>query len=99
MKIERRESAPTGWATGAAKAAALCPLVSVRAPDRAPGVPGDLEDDRGDREADQRVRDRRAQRDHGRARDNRQTDVGIGAGMVAIGDERRAVERPASTGP
>jgi predicted DNA-binding protein len=58
---------------------------------RAPGVPGDLEDHAGDREADQRVRGLEPEADRGGARDDREARVGVGAGVLAVCDERRAV--------
>ena len=67
--------------------------VCVVAPaDGEPGLPGDAEDDQGDRQADQGVGDAEAECDDHCARDHREADVGVGAGVVAVGDQRRAVE-------
>jgi hypothetical protein len=66
--------------------------VGVLAANRAPGVPGDLEDHAGDPEADQRIGDWQAEGYHGGACDHGQTDVGIRTGVVAIGDQGCAVE-------
>lgn len=64
----------------------------------APGVPGDPEDRRRDREADQRIGNREAKHDDDCGGDYGQADVGVGAGMIAIGDQGRAVEAVSSTG-
>ena len=61
----------------------------------APGLPRDAQDDERDREADERVSDVQAERHDGGGRDDRQRDVGVGAGVFAVGDERGAVEPPA----
>lgn len=63
-----------------------------------PRVQGDPEDDRGDREADQRVGDRQADRDDRRRGDHGEADVGVGARVVAVGDQGRAVEAVAGAG-
>ena len=70
----------------------LLVLVRVAAAHGPPRVPGDLDNDDGDREPDQWVGDLQADRDRDRAGDHREADVGIGSGVVAVGDERRAVE-------
>jgi hypothetical protein len=70
----------------------------VAAADGAPRVPGDLEDDGGDREADQRVGDGEAEGDRGGAGDDGEADVGVRAGVVAVGDEGGAVEATAGGG-
>src|SRR6266536_1968465 len=57
---------------------------------RAPGVPGDLEDHHRDRKADDRITDRGAERNDGRAPNDAQRDEAINPGMVAVSDQRRA---------
>ena len=59
---------------------------------RLPGVPRDAQDHDRDREADQRIGDLEAERDDGGAGDDGQADVRVGAGVVAVGDQRGAVE-------
>jgi hypothetical protein len=63
--------------------------------DRAPGVPGDLDDHERDCEADDRVGDVGAERDADRARDDAERDEAVDSGVVAVGDQRRAREAPA----
>ncbi len=58
-------------------------------------MPGDLEDHEGDREPDQRVGDLEADRDDDRAGDDAEADESVGAGVVAVGDERGAVQAAA----
>lgn len=59
---------------------------------RPPGVPGDPEDDGGYAKADQRIGDRQAQFDDDRAGDHSEADVGVSPSVVAVRDQRRAVE-------
>ena len=68
--------------------------VDLGSPDGVPGVPGDLEDHEGDREADDRVGDLRAERDDDRARDDGERDEAVDAGVVSVGGHRRAPEPP-----
>jgi hypothetical protein len=85
----------------AESSASYIPASSVAVPvaaDGAPGTPGDLENDRGDGEADQRIGDRQAERHDGGRGDDGEAYVGIRAGMVAIGDQRRTVEAVARSG-
>jgi hypothetical protein len=70
-------------------------MAVVMATHGAPGVPGDAEDERGDREPDQRVGDRGAEGDDDGAGEDPEADPGVGTGVVAVRDQRRAVE-PAS---
>ncbi len=58
-------------------------------------MPGDPEDHEGDREPDQRVGDLEADRDDDRAGDDAEADGSVGAGVVAVGDERGAVQAAA----
>src|SRR5579862_3208794 len=66
--------------------------VRVLPVDGLPGVPGDLEDHSGDRETDQRIRDRCAERDDCRAGDDAERDEGIDARVVPIGDQGGTVK-------
>jgi hypothetical protein len=66
--------------------------VGVLAANRAPGVPGDLEDYRRDGEADQRVGDREAKSDDSSGCNHGQAHVGVSAGVVAVSNQRWAVE-------
>src|SRR5215208_5537988 len=63
--------------------------------DGAPGLPGDAQDDERDREPDERVGDGEADGDDGGAGDDGEADVGVGAGVGAVGDEGGAVESAA----
>ena len=72
------------------------PLVAVT--HGAPRVPGDAQDHDGDREADQRVGDRDADRDHRGAGDHGERDICVCAGVRAVGDQRGAVEPAAGAG-
>ena len=63
--------------------------------DRSPRLPGDAEDHRRDRESDERVGHIESERDHQRTENDSQTDVGVGASVVAIGHEGGAVEASA----
>ena len=74
-------------------------LAWVGSRDDPPGVPGDLQDDEGDREADDRVGDLRAERDDDRAGDDAERDEAVDAGVVAVGDQRRAVEPATAAQP
>src|SRR5262249_6611787 len=65
--------------------------------DGAPGVPGDLEDDECDHEADDRVGDADAERNCDRGRDDAEGDETVDAGVVAVGDQRRVAEATAAT--
>jgi hypothetical protein len=60
--------------------------------DRLPGIPGDADDDEGDREPDQRVGDVQTDRDDERAQGDAEADEAVGAGVIAVRDERRAVQ-------
>jgi hypothetical protein len=63
--------------------------------DGLPALPGDAQDHQRDRQAHDRIQDGGADRDGCRAGDHRQADVGVGAGVVAVGDQRSAVQAPA----
>src|SRR5215218_1338180 len=63
-------------------------------PHRQPGLPGDAEDHERNGKADQGICDRRPQRDPGGAADDAERDESVGASVVAIGDERGALEAP-----
>ncbi len=60
--------------------------------DGVPGVPGDLQDHEGDRQADDRVGDLSTERDHDRTRDDTQRDEAVNARMVSVRCHRRARE-------
>src|SRR6266540_2870011 len=60
-----------------------------------PRAPRDAQDDGGDREADQRVGDRRSKPYDQRARDDREAYVRVGAGVVAVSDQGRTFEASA----
>ena len=59
--------------------------------DRPPRLPGDAEDHRRDGESDQRVGHVESERDHHGTENDSETDVGVGAGVVAVGHEGGAV--------
>src|SRR5215207_9469011 len=63
--------------------------------DRLPRLPGNPQDDDRDREADDRIADLKTEGDHYRARDHREADEPVDAGVVPVGDQRRA-RQPAS---
>src|SRR6478609_8592030 len=67
--------------------------MNVPASYRLPRLPSDPQDDEGDREANQRIRDRSAERNDSGARDDGQRNVGVSAGMVSVGNQRRASKR------
>jgi len=56
-------------------------------------VPGDAEDDEGNREPDERVGDLGAERDHDRAEDDAEADETVRAGVVAVRDEGGLLSR------
>src|ERR1035437_4930372 len=60
--------------------------------DCGPRLPADAQDDERDGQADKRVGDGGADGDNDRRGDDRQRDVGVRASVVAVGDERGAVE-------
>jgi hypothetical protein len=60
--------------------------VLVPTADRSPRLPADAQDDEGDREPDEWVGGVDTDRHGSGAGDNRQTDVGVGAGVVAVGN-------------
>ena len=63
--------------------------------DGAPGVPGDLEDDERDAEADERVGELEAEGDHGGAGDDAEADEGVDAGVIAVDDQCGTLEAAA----
>src|SRR6478735_5397658 len=63
-------------------------------PHRPPGLPRDPQDDERDHEADDRVGGGQAERDDDRAGHHREADEPVRARVVAVGDERRALEPP-----
>src|SRR5512133_325359 len=70
-------------------------MMMIVAADRAPRAPCDAQDDERDGQADEGVGDRGAQRDDRGRGDDAQRYVGVGAGVVAVGDEGGAVQAPA----
>src|ERR1039458_3900609 len=64
--------------------------------DCGPRLPADAQDDERDGQADKRVGDGGADGDNDRRGNDRQRDVGVRASVVAVGDERGAVEAPLS---
>ena len=71
--------------------------LTVRHPvaDRVPRLPSDAEDDRRDDKGDARVSDVAASRADLRAENYHTGDVGVGTGVVSVGDEGGTVESPA----
>ena len=67
--------------------------------DRPPGVPGDLDDQGGDGEADDRITDVCAERDDAGAGDHAEGDEPVDPGVVAIGDEGWTGQVPAGAEP
>ena len=65
--------------------------------DRVPRLPGDAENHCSNGEGDQRVSHVESERDHHGTENDSETDVGVGASVVAIGHEGGALE--ASTRP
>ncbi len=88
----RGPSTRPGAVDGVTPPACARPLMRVRAPHRAPRLPGDPQDHGGHGEADQRVGDGYADRDGASACDDRERYVGVSARVRAIGDQRRTVE-------
>ena len=73
--------------------------VDVGVPDCVPGLPGDAEDDEGDRETDDRVGSLEADSDEYSAYDDSERDEPIDASVLAVSDHRRAREPSASPEP
>ena len=67
-------------------------------PDRDPRLPGDSEDDRGNRERNQRIASIEAEGNNYGTEDDTEADERIYAGMVAVCDESGAVELPPCSG-
>ncbi len=65
---------------------------------RRPRLHRDADDYEGDSETDDGIRDRQPHGDDGRRRYDSQAHVGIGPRVVAVGDERRAVQTLAGRG-
>src|SRR4051812_8831991 len=65
-------------------------------PDGLNRLPGDAEDHERDGQADERVAEPEAGRDRPRAGDDGERDEPVGTGMVAVGDQRGAVEAAAA---
>ena len=61
-------------------------------PDGAPGVPGDLEDDERDGEADDRVGTRETECDQGGADHYSKRHEAVDAGVVAVSDQKLRVD-------
>src|SRR5579859_8306237 len=64
---------------------------------RVPGLPGDAEDHERDHETDYRIGDVEAESDDRSARENAEADKAVDPSVIAVGDERRALE--AAPGP
>ncbi len=60
--------------------------------DRLPGLPGDAQDDEGDREADQGVAEVEAEADDDRAANDSERDEAVRTSVVAVGNEGGAIE-------
>lgn len=75
-------------ATGSADDARRLSVV-ICAADRLPRGPRDPQDRQRDRQADQRIGDRRAERDHDRRGDDAKRHERVGARMVAVRDQSR----------
>jgi hypothetical protein len=67
--------------------------------DDSPRVPGDLEDDEGDGEADEWIGSGEAEGNEGGAGDDGEGDEAVDAGVVSVGDQRGAVEAPTGSEP
>jgi hypothetical protein len=61
-------------------------------PDCSPGLPGDPQDHERDSKSDQGVSDIQAERYDDGARHDGETDERVGAGVVAVGYQCRAVQ-------
>src|SRR5215210_8080911 len=59
-----------------------------------PRVPGNLDDNERDQEADDRVADASPQRDEGRAEHDAERDKAVDTSMVPVGDESRTRQLP-----
>ena len=68
----------------------------VVAPHRAPALDGDAEDDAGDEDGDG-VGDRQTEGHQGGAQHDAEADEAVSAGVVAVGDQGRAVQPAAGT--
>jgi hypothetical protein len=75
----------------------------VAAANGCPGLPRDAQNERRHRKSDQRISPRESERDNQSGPDHPEADVRVGAGVMPVGDERRAVQpftgsSPDSTG-
>ncbi len=64
-------------------------------PDGVPGLPGDAQDHECDHQADHRVGDVEAERDDGSTGQHAEADEPVDARVLAVGDERRALQAAA----
>src|SRR4029077_19924438 len=103
LRVAARVGAPRGGALRSGRsssASARSVLVGVAAivadrragigPDGEIGLPGAAHGEDGYEHADQRIRQRGAEGDEDRAGDNGEADDPVGAGVVAVGYQRRA---------
>src|SRR5947209_4073644 len=67
-------------------------VVVVVTPHGVPALPGDAQDDQGDRQADERVSDGSADGDDDRGGYDGERHIRVRGRVVAVGDERGAVE-------
>ena len=74
-------------------------MVLIVAAHGVPALGGDPQDQRGDAEPDDRVCDRRPECDRDRAENHSGADDRIAPSMVAVGDQRRAVEASTAAEP
>ena len=66
---------------------------------RVPALPGDVQDEGCDEQADDGIGNRGAERNGARAQDHAGADDRVAAGVVAVGDQRRAVQAAAAAEP
>ena len=74
-------------------------LAGVGGRDGVPALPGDVKDDGGYDEADDRVGQVKPERDDGGAGEHAEADEAVDAGVVAVGDEGRTRESPPGAQP
>jgi hypothetical protein len=74
-------------------------VVLGRSLHRPPGVPGDLEDDKRDDEADERVGDGQAERNNGCACNYTDRHEPVNASMIAVGHKSRAMKLSSGAEP
>src|SRR6266566_5116413 len=83
---------PRAVATSSAIFVLVEHLARIGLGDGVPAFPGDVEDDEGDDEADDRVGEFQSDRDDGGAGEDAEADEAVDAGVLAVGGEGGALQ-------